>query len=281
LVGFRLTGMFVIIISKMLRHDVARFLLVYAVLLLAFATALLTLESINGPPPQTDGWTAMWNNIFNLFLFVVGSGQLTGFGTPSNGWGGFFSIVFVVLVCIYVILIVIMELNLLIAMMSNTYNDAKEAAEYEKVQYQAQIIMSLEEEMSPGDWKGVTPYWIVDSGQPWLQLQIKNQEFLKQNASEGAMVQAIEAQHEKEAEETKEAKFQKADTDGDGKVSQAELAAFEQSIRQKVELEVLARLAMGGGGPQLKSQPSLFVKPSELQGSGFGRTDVYNAGESS
>jgi len=285
LVGFQLTGMFMIIIVKMLKRDVARFMLVYVVLLMAFATALLALESINGPPPQVDGWTAIWFNIYNLFLFVVGNGSVTGWSTASNGWGGFFNIVFVVLVCVYVILIVIMELNLLIAMMSNTYNDAKQAANYEHVQYQAQIIMSLEEEMSPSDWKGVVSYWIVDSGQPWFQLQIKNEEFLQQNVKEGQVVQALEGQKaaDKAAEssETKEEKFSKVDTDGDGKVSKSELAAFEQQIRQKVEMEVLARLAMGSGGPAMpKATPSLFVQPSELSG-GFRRTDVYNVDNSS
>jgi len=288
LLGFKLTGQFVIMIAKMLKQDVARFMLVYAVFLLGFATAMLALQSFPNPtqlpgPNQITGWNQFFEfDVFNLFLFLIGNAQISGWDSiVDQGWGGFFIAVCGILIVVYSILVIVMLLNLLIAMMGNTYDDLRERTEIEYVQSRAQLIISLEDEMTNSDWKSMTPYWITDAGQVWLQLQIKNTASL-QAGEEQAGVAAVEEKEERpETEETKTQRFAKVDLDNDGSVSQAELAEFEKQIRAKVELEVLTRLAMGGAGPQLRVQPSVYVKPSELSGSGFAREGVYNVDEKS
>jgi len=277
LLGFRLTGPFVVMISRMLSNDVARFCAVYVVICFGFATLLLVLQSFP-IPGAISGWTAMGDNIYDLFLFIVNNGQLTGFNGVDQAWGGFFSLVSYVVILSYVLLMIIVLLNLLIAMMGDTYQDVQEDTEMQYVKSKAQILISLEGEMSVSDWAGITPYWIMDGGKPWLQMQIKNEAFLKMNEKETVAKQALGEAIATEPPETKEEAFAKADTNGDGKVTEEELARFEASIRQKVELEVLARLAMQGGvgGPSAPHAASLFVKPSELKGGGFGREGVYN-----
>jgi len=100
-------------------------------------------------------------------------------------------------------------------------------------------------------------------------MQIKNQQFLQNNAA-GPIVMAAAPVKTQTAEE----KFKGADTDGDGNVSQAELEAFEKELRAKLELEFLQRIALGHSAPAPTSQPSLFVNPSDIRGGG--RDAVYS-----
>jgi len=248
-----------------------------------FATLLLCLQSYPAPS-QTDGWTAMGDNIYLLFLFVMSNGQVTGFNGTDAAWGGFFSIISYALICAYVCLILVVLLNLLVAMMGDTYSDVQTETEMQYIKSKAQILLSLEGEMSTSDWAALNPpYWIMDGGKPWLQSQLKNDAFLKKNEAEtvakarAAAAADIAAVSEQKTEDA----FKTADSNGDGKVSEEELAKFEASIRQKVELEVLARLAIhgpvGGAEPAASSSSSLYVKPSELKGSGFAREGVFSA----
>jgi len=175
-----------------------------------------------------------------------------------------------VLQVFFAVVMTIMLLNLLIAMMGDTFGIVKDATEMEYIQYKAQIIMSLENEMTASDWKNIHPYWISDGGKPWLQVQIKNETFLKSASATLAPVQV--------PQQTAEEKFNGADADGDGSVSEAELAAFEKDLRAKLELEFLQRVAVGGQQQtQLQSQSSsLFVNASEIRGGGFARDGVFS-----
>jgi len=269
LLGFRLTGQFVIMIYKMLRNDVLRFCLVFFLFLLGFGTSFLALQSVPYPAP-VSGWNQMFQNLYGMFQVIAGGVDFTFAGSVSQSWNGFFNGVGTVLQVFYAVVMSIMLLNLLIAMMGDTFGIVKEATEMEYIQYKAQIIMSLENEMSPNDWKKINPYWILDeSGRPWLQMQIKNQQFLQNNAA-GPIVMAAAPVKTQTAEE----KFKGADTDGDGNVSQAELEAFEKELRAKLELEFLQRIALGHSAPAPTSQPSLFVNPSDIRGGG--RDAVYS-----
>jgi len=270
LLGFRLTGQFVIMIYQMLRNDVLRFCMVFFLFIMGFGTSFLALQSVPYPAP-VSGWSQMFQNLYGMFQLIAGGVDFTFAGAVSQSWNGFFNGVGTVLQVFYAVVMSIMLLNLLIAMMGDTYGIVKEATEMEYIQYKAQIIMSLENEMSPNDWKKINPYWILDEGgRPWLQMQIKNQQFLQNNAAT-PIVAAAPVNQQKTADE----KFKGADTDGDGNVSQAELEAFEKELRATLELEFLQRIALGHNAPAPVSQPSLFVNPSEVNRAG-GRDAVYS-----
>jgi len=58
-------------------------------------------------------------------------------------------------------------------------------------------------------------------------------------------------------------------------VSQAELEAFEKSLRAQLELEFLQRVA-GAQAPQAQAQQSLFVSAGDIRGGGFARDGVFS-----
>jgi len=253
-----------------LMRDVLRFCLVFFLFLMGFGTSFLALLRVPYPN-AVSGWTQLFDNLYGLFQ-VITSGVDFGFtDSVAQDWGGFFVGVSTVIQVFFSVVMLIMLLNLLIAMMGDTYGIVKEATEIEYVQYKAQIIMSLENEMSASDWKQIHPYWIMDNGQPWLQMQIKNQQFLQNNVNQVAIAPPpVPVQSSEE-------KFKSADADGDGNVSQAELEAFEKDLRAKLELEFLQRVAQAGaGGQALQPQQSLFVNASEMKGNGFAREGVFS-----
>jgi hypothetical protein len=268
LLGFRLTGQFVIMVYKMLRYDVLRFCMVFFLFLLGFSTSFLALQSVPYPN-AVSGWSQMGDNLFGLFSVLTSGVDFDFTETVTKDWGGFFVGVSTVIQVFFSVVMLIMLLNLLIAMMGDTYGLVKEATEIEYVQYKAQIIMSLENEMSASDWKQITPYWIMDNGKPWLQMQIKNQQFLQNNVGQVMMAPPPPQVSAEQA-------FQKADADGDGSVSQAELEAFEKDLRSKLEVEFLQRAVLGSMQPLPQAQPQLFVNASEIKGGGFGREGVFS-----
>jgi len=253
-------------IYKMAVNDVARFCLVFFLFILGWSTTFLALQSVPIPNAPT-GWAQGFQNAYGMFQVITGGVDWTFAQNVAGDWGGFFYIVSSFLQVFYAIVMLVMLLNLLIAAMGDTYGMVKTATEMEYVQYKAQIIMSLENEMGPSDWKKITPYWIMDKGLPWLQMQIKNQAFLTAGGGQPVSVIAAAPPPPKQ---TSEQKFKEADADGDGAVSQTELAAFEKDLRTKLELEFLQRVALAQvQAPAPRSQASLFVNAGDIQGDGF------------
>jgi len=70
LLGFRLTGQFVIMIYKMLRNDVLRFCMVFFLFILGFATSFLALQSVPYPEPMS-GWEQLFANVYGLFQVIT------------------------------------------------------------------------------------------------------------------------------------------------------------------------------------------------------------------
>ncbi|XP_038614942.1 transient receptor potential cation channel subfamily V member 2 isoform X1 [Tachyglossus aculeatus] len=130
--GFEPTGIYSVMIQKVILRDLLRFLLVYFVFLFGFAVALvsLTREAVPLPPLNTsltppdggsddDGKTT-YSNMFTasleLFKFTIGMGELEF--QEHLRFKGF--VMFLLLV--YVLLTYILLLNMLIALMSETVN---------------------------------------------------------------------------------------------------------------------------------------------------------------
>jgi len=276
LLGFRLTGPFVIMVAKMLGGDVTRWSVVFIVMWMGFATTFLALQSV---PRETwmHGWDQMWINLVNLYYILMGTGDLTGFVVDvALDWHSFFYIGSEILIAVYSVLMAVLMMNLLIAMMMDTYGNIKVATQILYMQYKAQIITSLENEMSAADWVKVTPYWIMDNDEPWLQMQQKNEFAVKEEPFvPAAPVVPLPPVETKSAAET----FAETDANNDGTISKAELSQFELKLRLQVEQELQQRyaglLAQRRPAPAPASSGGGYVDVNSIKGEGFAHAGMY------
>lgn len=122
LMGFKQTGNFVVIVSNILWKDFPLFFLVYVTILLGFgsAHAVLTIDRRN----QTVG-NGIWHffeSVWYIFMYTIdGQNQLVWekVNVLEENCEGLFQ----ALNAVYNVCIVLLMLNLLIAMMSETYSD--------------------------------------------------------------------------------------------------------------------------------------------------------------
>ncbi|XP_077167971.1 transient receptor potential cation channel subfamily V member 2 [Paroedura picta] len=126
--GFRLTGIYSVMIQKTILRDLLRFLLVYLIFLFGFAIALFTLTNEGVPPSQNSSapvtedekpkgtYTGLFMASLELFKFTIGMGDLE-FHEHMK-----FKYFVIFLLLLFVILTYILLLNMLIALMSETVN---------------------------------------------------------------------------------------------------------------------------------------------------------------
>lgn len=131
---FRFTGPFVIMIYKMLFNDVLRFCIIYTIFLAGFSQAFFILFREDGRRRRNQkrekrllmifhlGFSGYANMIRQCILGLLGDFD---FDTYTSGPHPFSSVLLLIL---YVIVISILLLNLLIAMMGDTYADVKKSA---------------------------------------------------------------------------------------------------------------------------------------------------------
>ncbi|XP_031813171.1 transient receptor potential cation channel subfamily V member 1-like [Sarcophilus harrisii] len=143
--GLKLTGIYTVVLQKMILHDVARFLLVYVVFLVGFASAL---SALSGPCPGPDHcpYDSVGNASGSLFKLTLGLGDLSG--PEHSSFPGFFLFVLI----IYVILTSVLLLNMLIALMSETATEV--SSRNEKIwQVQRAITILDMERCLPMAWR--------------------------------------------------------------------------------------------------------------------------------
>eukprot|EP00668_Euglena_longa_P004945 GGOE01005809.1.p1 GENE.GGOE01005809.1~~GGOE01005809.1.p1 ORF type:complete len:749 (+),score=290.08 GGOE01005809.1:42-2288(+) len=139
LLGFRSTGPFIIMIKEMIQFDMRRFGLVYAAVLLAFNSALYLVRYANSEPDVLTFFITMKEI---LLLAIVGDFDFDGWNDGTNAW------LLNLLVIAYIIFVNILLLNLLIAMMGNTYSAINETAELRWSIERANIMSAFEGELS-------------------------------------------------------------------------------------------------------------------------------------
>ncbi|XP_027629509.1 transient receptor potential cation channel subfamily V member 2 [Tupaia chinensis] len=123
--GFQHTGIYSVMIQKVILRDLLRFLLVYLVFLFGFAVALVSLSrEARGPtapttptaPTVANTTAAAGAASLELFKFTIGMGELA-FQEQLRFRG-----VVLLLLLAYVLLTYVLLLNMLIALMSETVN---------------------------------------------------------------------------------------------------------------------------------------------------------------
>jgi len=239
LLGFRLTGPFVIMLYKMLSQDVARFASIYLLVLFGHGSAWYVLEM---PTGQEVFHEYFWR-IKRVFLLLFGDISFEEFAyamEPGYNWLSTF------LMLLHIILVFILLLNLLIGMMGDTFHEIKDRADEEWHLAYAQIISSVESEIPPETLQTQVKYWTTIGNKRYLQVQDVNDDYFK-----------AEETKEDEQKEIQETAMKELDADNDGIVTVEEVKQLAQSLEEKGE----------NFGLTLRSTPSQMRDRSSSTGS--------------
>ncbi|CAF2968451.1 unnamed protein product [Rotaria sp. Silwood2] len=156
--AFQLTGPFVVMIYEMLFHDVLRFCIIYMVFLIGFSQAFFVLFNNNG-------FGGFFMSVKQCFLGMLGDFDI------DHYTGTTFQYASVSLLVIYVIVVTILLLNLLIAMMGDTYGNVIEGATHIWHLERARIVFAIENEMSTDErMLDENKYWTNVDGKRYLQI---------------------------------------------------------------------------------------------------------------
>ncbi|XP_075760750.1 transient receptor potential cation channel subfamily V member 3-like isoform X1 [Pelodiscus sinensis] len=144
--GFRITGIYTVMVQKMILVDVSRFLLVYGVFLVGFGAGLASL--MNDCPQDTEcsRFHSFHSAVFELFKLTLGLGDLSGHEDSK------YPKVFMLLLICYVILTFVLLLNMLIALMGETVNSVSQESEKIWKLQKAMTILDLERSL-PVSWR--------------------------------------------------------------------------------------------------------------------------------
>ncbi|XP_074869571.1 transient receptor potential cation channel subfamily V member 3-like [Carettochelys insculpta] len=143
--GLRITGIYTVMIQKMILVDVSRFLLVYGVFLVGFGAGLASL--MNDCPQDT--WCSPFHSfhtvVFELFKLTLGLGDLSGHEASNHPEA------FLLLLVCYVIVTFVLLLNMLIALMGETVSTVSQKSEKIWKLQKAMTILDLERSL-PASW---------------------------------------------------------------------------------------------------------------------------------
>jgi len=239
LLGFELTGPFVIMIWKMITTDVARFLSIYMILLGGYGVAFYALQE---PPKwgQDELKGLFHDRIYTLFMSLLGGTDFVAFNEGiQHGYAPLASF----LLLTNVIVVNILLLNLLIAMMGDTFGDVKENSTEEWHLAYAQIIQSIESELPEhfwtdknpdGSYRQFDPYWTIVGDTRYLQVQ-----------------EVQESWYSTEKVEPQEDWMKKFDVDDDGVISFVELAEGLAKMRNEAkDMDLVPDVVPQALGPQ-------------------------------
>ncbi|XP_061624211.1 transient receptor potential cation channel subfamily V member 4 isoform X2 [Phyllopteryx taeniolatus] len=144
--GLKLTGTYSIMIQKILFKDLFRFLLVYVLFMIGYASALVSLLTACPPPgADCDGGCPTYPKcrdpdtfstfLLDLFKLTIGMGELDMIHSAQ------YPAVFLILLVTYIILTFVLLLNMLIALMGETVGQvSKESKKIWKLQWATTIL---------------------------------------------------------------------------------------------------------------------------------------------
>ncbi|TRY88943.1 hypothetical protein DNTS_008512 [Danionella cerebrum] len=144
--GLKLTGTYSIMIQKILIKDLFRFLLVYVLFMIGYASALVSLLTICPDPetckddcpkyPECRDTNTFSEFLLDLFKLTIGIGEL-----DNMLKGAQYPAVFLILLVTYIILTFVLLLNMLIALMGETVGQvSKESKKIWKLQWATTIL---------------------------------------------------------------------------------------------------------------------------------------------
>uniref|UniRef100_A0A671SF70 Transient receptor potential cation channel subfamily V member 4-like n=1 Tax=Sinocyclocheilus anshuiensis TaxID=1608454 RepID=A0A671SF70_9TELE len=145
-IGLKLTGTYSIMIQKILIKDLFRFLLVYVLFMIGYASALVSLLTIcpdkktcnDSCPkyPECRDANTFSEFLLDLFKLTIGIGELDDMLKGAQD-----PVVFLILLVTYIILTFVLLLNMLIALMGETVGQvSKESKQIWKLQWATTIL---------------------------------------------------------------------------------------------------------------------------------------------
>jgi len=172
LMAFRLTGPFVVMIYQMLFNDVLRFCVIYLVFLLGFSQAFFILFDNNG-------FGGFLKSVKSCFFGMLGDFEVEEYADTT------FHTVSVSLLIVYVVVVTILLLNLLVAMMGDTYGNIIEDADKQWHLERARIVYAIESEMTTDERQDrKNSYWTMVDEERYLQVQEVNRDHFRNKKTE-------------------------------------------------------------------------------------------------
>ena len=147
LLGFERTGVFVVIVSDILSSDMPKFLSLFVIVLCGFGSAFSLLHF--GTGPVGEGFLDLIDSIWTLLVYTITAGN-EGVQYYPYGHGNSPRWFYVGMVMLYNLCIVFLMLNLLIAMMSKTYDSLLEKSKLIVFREKYNIMCSFERGYSEG-----------------------------------------------------------------------------------------------------------------------------------
>ncbi|CAF3001819.1 unnamed protein product [Rotaria socialis] len=171
--AFRLTGPFVVMIYEMLFNDVLRFCIIYVVFLIGFSQTFFILFDYNG-------FTGFLTSVKQCFLGMLGDFDLDSYAETKHSY------ISVTFLLFYIIVVTILLLNLLVAMMGDTYGNIIEGATQVWHLERARIVFAIENEMESAERNlARNKYWTNVDGERYLQVEeVNEKDFLAANSEE-------------------------------------------------------------------------------------------------
>lgn len=194
--GSKVIGPSVIMMRIMLTRDLMRFLVIASVLLLGFTQAFFILNDYGGANPNR-GLHGFLMRLRDSFVSMVSSGlpapqevaSAEGSGPDdaaavSTIESAALATVFSGLALLFLVLSSVMLLNLLVAMMGDTYSDVKENADLQWQMERARVILQIDSTTAlrrrlPALDKGSAEQssaYLLYADMPFLQLEVVNEE---------------------------------------------------------------------------------------------------------
>jgi len=252
LLGWKLTGPFVVMIFRMLRQDVARFIIIYVNVLIGLSAAVFAIEE-----DDTENGPALFGNrIETYFLAMFGNFDFNSFnGQLRATWLG------TILLIAYIILVTILLLNLLIAMMANTYTQISERSQQEWLLAYAQIITEIEKEMTGGAFRGDNlKYWVNYKNARYMLCQEEDPTYFLRESNEERDRKAVLA--------NPSATLKMLDSNFDGVIDQYELNMAKNkpgaNLRLKDAGMLLASVDADGDGKITEAELKMAADEAKL-----------------
>ena len=160
--GIKLTGPFVTMIYRMIANDLLRFALIYLIFVLGFSQSYFVIfkSFTDGPFDRPRLKTKIKDPMKTPMDSILENFQLSLGSNLGNLWKKFrntdYDTAAKILCCIFLMVIFVMLINLLIAMMSDTYTRIAEIKN-EWIRQWAKIILLLERGIPPNERLGNIP----------------------------------------------------------------------------------------------------------------------------
>ncbi|XP_076454836.1 transient receptor potential cation channel subfamily V member 5-like [Babylonia areolata] len=143
--GFRIVGPFVVMIYSMIKGDLLRFFIIYSIFVIGFSQALFI-------PFRGRGvvFSSGWESAVGLFAMAVG--EFEDLYEYFEDLPAPFSQVTKIIFMVYMIMVTLLLVNMLIAMMGNTY-ELVTSTQKEWFRQWAKIVLMIEESVTPENRK--------------------------------------------------------------------------------------------------------------------------------